>query len=159
MKNIKVKFMKRHPFAIALFIMETISCGIIFVISIIDMKLIISLICMLITAFMYFICFISDIYGIKIKNNYIIFRVDGERRKYLIEDVKNVEVRFIKKKKYYKVYMRVHFVNSYSKKEFIWDEINIRRCGFVKTKINDDNIIEYVSLFKSLDKFYVYRIK
>ena len=70
MKNIKVKFMKRHPFAIALFIMETISCGIIFVISIIDMKLIISLICMLITAFMYFICFISDIYGIKIKNNY-----------------------------------------------------------------------------------------
>ena len=114
---------------------------------------------MLITAFMYFICFISDIYGIKIKNNYIIFRVDGERRKYLIEDVKNVEVRFIKKKKYYKVYMRVHFVNSYSKKEFIWDEINIRRCGFVKTKINDDNIIEYVSLFKSLDKFYVYPIK
>ena len=33
------------------------------------------------------------------------------------------------------------------------------RDEFVKTKINDDNIIEYVSLFKSLDKFYVYPIK
>ena len=55
--------------------------------------------------------------------------------------------------------MRVHFVNSYSKKEFTWDEINICRCGFVKTEINDDNIKEYVSLFKSLDKFYVYPIK
>ena len=141
--------MKRHPFAITLFIVETIICSIISLVLIVAKEFEILPVFFVIIAIMYFACFRSDAYGIKIKNNYIIFRVDGERRKYLIEDVKNVEVRFIKKKKYYKVYMKVHFVNSYSKKEFTWDEISIPRCGFVKTKINDDNIIEYVSLFKS----------
>ena len=61
--------------------------------------------------------------------------------------------------KYYKVIARVHFVNTYNKKEFEWDKIYLNRLGCVKTKINDDNIIEYVSLFKSLDKFYVYPVK
>ncbi len=159
MKNIRVKLMKRHPFAIAIFLFQFICSGIIFIISILDMKLIISLICILIILFTYSVCFISDIYGVRIHNKYIIFRVDGERKKYLLENIKNIEVRFTKIKKHYKVFMKVHFINTYNKKEFTWYEISIPRCGFVKTKITDSNISEYISLFESLDKFYVYPVK
>lgn len=64
---------------------------------------------------MYFTCFISDIYGIKIKNKFIVFRVCGERKKYFFDNIKNIEVKFIKKKKHYKLYIKVHFVDSYEK--------------------------------------------
>ena len=159
MKNIKVKLIKRHPFAITLFIVETIICSIISSVLIVAKEFKISPVFFVIITIMYFACFRSDAYGIKIKNNVIIFKVAYERKKYLIEDIKNIEVKFIKMNKYYKVIARVHFVNTYNKKEFEWDKIYLNRLGCVETKINDDNINEYVSLFKSLDKFYVYHVK
>ena len=62
------------------------------------------------------------------------------------------------------------YFDEYVDSDFIKVFTGIRRCGKtsilysiideLKNKgINDDNIIEYVSLFESLDKFYVYPIK
>lgn len=151
--------MRRHPFAIGIFILECFCVGIIFIASLMDMKLIISLVCGLVLIGFYFCCFISDIYGIKIKDKYIVFHTEGARQKISIEDIKNIDLWFIKKKKHYKVKMRVHFKSTYNKKEFSWDEIMIKRIGIVKTKIDSNNIHEYISLFNSIDKFYVYPIK
>ncbi|MBQ8293307.1 MAG: hypothetical protein IJX78_05860 [Bacilli bacterium] len=39
---------------------------------------------------------------------------------------------------------------------FEWDELWLGRIGTSKTKINKYNLPEYIELFNSLDKFYVY---
>lgn len=155
----KIKFMKKHPFAIGIFILECFCIHIIFILSLFDKKYIISCICLLIVVFMYLVCFISDIYGIRISKKYIILRDGNCRKKYLLADIKNIEVTFTKKNKHYKVDMKLNFNTSYKKKRFMWDEINIPRCGFVKTKINDKNLQEYINVFNRLNIFYVYPVK
>ena len=155
----RIKFMKRHPLGIILFCYLGGSSGIIFLFSLKDMKWILSIVCLMIIILTYFLCFISDIYGIKINEKYIIFRDKFARKKYLLNEIKNIEVWFKKKNKHYIVEMRISFNKTYTKKNFSWDEVNITRLGFIKTKINDNNINEFVNLFKTLDKFYVYPVK
>lgn len=159
MNDFKIRLMKRHPFAVGIFIFELIVFGFITIFAISDKKYIVALIFILLIVLVYFLCFISDIYGIKIRNEYIVFKDEEKRKKYLIKDIKVIEIRFIKKKSHYALKLKVNFNNTYEKQYFSWDEIPIKKIGYVKTRINEDNINEYISLFKSLDKFYVYPVK
>jgi len=159
MNDFKIRLMKRHPFAVGLFLFELIVFGFMTIFAIIDKKYLVALIFILLIVLVYFLCFISDIYGIKIRNEYIVFKDEEKRKKYLIKDINNIEIRFIKKKCHYVLKLKVNFNNTYEKQYFSWDEIPITRIGYVKTRINEDNINEYISLFKSLDKFYVYPVK
>ena len=159
MNDLKIRLMKRHPFAVGLFIFELIVFGFMTIFAIIDKKYLVALIFILLIVLVYFLCFISDIYGIKIRNEYIVFKDEEKRKKYLIKDIKVIEIRFIKKKYHYILKVKINFNNTYEKQYFSWDEIPIKKIGHVKTRINEDNINEYISLFKSLDKFYVYPVK
>ena len=80
MNDLKIRLMKRHPFAVGLFIFELIVFGFITIFAIIDKKYLVALIFILLIVLVYFLCFISDIYGIKIRNEYIVFK-DEEKRK------------------------------------------------------------------------------
>ena len=148
MDDLNIRLMKRHPFAVGLFIFELIVFGFITIFAIIDKKYLFALIFILLIVLVYFLCFISDIYGINIRNEYIVFKDEEKRKKYLIKDINNIEIRFIKKKSHYVLKLKVNFNNTYEKQCFSWDEIPINKIGYVKTRINEDNIIEYISYSK-----------
>lgn len=151
--------MKRNTFMIVLYCYLCLCCIFLSIFAFSNKQYVLSLIIIVCLILLYFICFCSDIYGIKINDKFIVLHAERNRKKYLKEDIKNIEVWFEKKKKHYKVRIRIHLKNTYQKKDFIWDEIMFNRGGIVRTRINQHNINSYISLFKSIDKFYVHSIK
>ena len=159
MKKVNIKLMKKNISMIVVYCYLSLCCFFLSIFALSSKHYILSLIIAACIVLLYFICFSSDIYGIRINDKYIILHAERNRKKYLKEDIKNIKVWLKKTNKHYKVQIRIHLKNTYHKKDFIWDEIMISKAGTVRTKINQRNVNSYLALFKSIDKFYVHPIK
>lgn len=90
-------------------------------------------------------------HGIKFNEKTIRIISQQRIKRFKIEDVKTIEVKFLKKKKYYKVVAIVFVYKGNSPIQFVWDSISSYRGPSINYNITDKNINQFIEKLSMFD--------
>lgn len=159
MEKLRIRLMKRKLIQ-KIFSIYFLVCSIGIFSACIKENILLGSIISLILLFLSYIMFtMIDYYGIRIRKKHIVFKTFYKRKKYLLTDIKKIEVWFVKLGDYYTVKAKVNLNKNYKKIELCWNEIYLRGLGTIVTNINDSTINYYLELFNKNKLFYVYPLK